>query len=202
MKILSWNLYYRKGAAAADVVALIEQEAPDLVLMQEVTKGIETLPRLVEGQFHRLKWRGKSYGLAAWLPPGRGEVTPRRLVLPFSRLPGRFPPRVTQLIEMDGMTIANVHLSHGQMLNRRQLARIAHAVRGPLAIIGDFNALGPIVMRGFADVGPRKRTHFAQRLVPLRLDRALVRDISCTSAEALDRGPSDHKPILLDLRTG
>lgn len=202
MKIISWNLYYRKGAVAADISRLIEQEQPDLFVMQEATKGIEALPRLVEGRFHKLRWRGKTYSLAAWLPDTDHGAELSRLVLPFSKLPGKFPPRVTQIIEIEGMTIANVHLSHGQMLNRRQLRRIADAVKGPLAIIGDFNAFGPIVMRGFTDVGPRKRTHFAQKVVPLRLDRCLVRGITASRSEALERGPSDHRPILLELHPG
>lgn len=200
LRIISWNLYYRKGAAAADISALIEQEQPDLFLMQEATRGIETLPRLVNGTFFKQRWRGKDYSLAAWLSEDADEIDPKRMVLPFSNLPGTFPPRVTQVIRMTGMTIANVHLSHGQMLNRRQLRRIADAIEGPLAIIGDFNALGPIVLRGFEDVGPRKRTHLAQRMVPLRLDRCLVRDIDCLHSEALERGPSDHRPILLELK--
>lgn len=200
MRIISWNLYYRRGAVASDISTLIQQEQPDIFLMQEATKGIETLPRLVNGTFFKQRWRGKDYSLAAWLPDESMADDPTRMVLPYSTLPGRFPPRVTQLIGLGGMTIANVHLSHGQMLNRRQLRRIADAVEGPLAIIGDFNALGPIVMRGFTDVGPRRRTHFAQRVVPLRLDRCLVRGIECSHAEALDKGPSDHRPILLELQ--
>jgi len=196
MKIISWNLYYRAGAAAADIADLIEQERPDLFLMQEVTQQIEALPEHAGGHFFKLPWRGKRYGLAAWAPDALDLMA---IPLPFSRMPGKFPPRQAQIIKLDGMTIANVHLSHGQMLNRKQLWTIADAIEGPLAIIGDFNAVGPIVMRGFKDVGPRGTTHRAQKVVPFRLDRCLVRGMRCSRAEALDRGPSDHRPILLEL---
>ncbi len=57
------------------------------------------------------------------------------------------------------MTFANVHLAGGQLLNRRQLARIAGALRGkPSAIIGDYNIVGPVILPGFRDVGPREPT--------------------------------------------
>jgi hypothetical protein len=69
----------------------------------------------------------------------------------------------------------------------------------PAAIIGDYNAVGPIVMSGFKDVGPRLATHFASNVVPFRLDRCLVRGLRCTEAHALEFGPSDHRPIVLHL---
>ena len=197
MRLLSWNLYYRRGAAAADIAALIQQYRPDLFIMQEALNGIESLPRLVAGSFHPLPWAGKRYGLAAWVPNGDAEID--TIDLPFSHLPGRFPPRRAQIIRFNELSIANVHLSHGQFLNRRQLRTIAASVPGRLAIVGDFNLLGRAVLRGFEDIGPRGTTHYAQRMVPLRLDRCLARDLSCTHAEILDRGPSDHRPILLDL---
>ena len=197
MRLISWNLYYRRGAAAADIAALIEQYRPDMFIMQEARDGIESLPGLIDGRFHPLPWMGKRYGLAAWLPDDRAEIA--TVDLPYSRLPVRFPPRKAQIIRFADLAIANVHLSHGQFLNRWQLRRIAEAVPGRLAIVGDFNAVGPIMMRGFEDIGPRGTTHYAQRVVPLRLDRCVARGLDCPHAEILARGPSDHRPILLDL---
>jgi len=49
-----------------------------------------------------------------------------------------------------------VHLSHGQFLNQWQLMHIANALDGPAAIVGDYNAVGPIKLAGFRDVGPRQ----------------------------------------------
>ncbi len=197
MKIVSWNLLYRQGAAAADIAQIIQRQQPDLFLMQEATRGIDDLPALVGGKFHKLPWKGKSYALGAWVPDG--DLKAGSLELPFSRVPGKFPPRVAQVLEFEGMAIVNVHLSHGQLLNRRQLRRISQSIEGPVAIIGDFNALGPIILRGFKDVGPRQVTHMAKRVLPFRLDRCFVRGLKCRQAEALARGPSDHRPIVLRL---
>ena len=122
---------------------------------------------------------GRIHGLAVWSP--HRFATPHALPLPASRLPGRLPRRRAQIVQVGEITFANVHLSHGQLLNRRQLARIAAALRGkPSAIIGDYNAVGPVLMPGFSDVGPREPTHFASNVVPFRLDRCLVQ--GCAAA--------------------
>jgi hypothetical protein len=81
------------------------------------------------------------------------------------------------------------------------LDRIGRALRGkPSAIIGDYNAVGPSLIPGFADVGPREPTHFGGDVVPFRLDRCLAHCITCTFTGTLEFGPSDHKPIVLDLQ--
>jgi len=199
LKIISWNLLYRQGAAAADVAKLIEQEKPDLFLLQEAVEGINKLPGIVGGSFYTLPWKGKSYALGAWL--ARGEVKTASLELPFSKVPGKFPPRQAQILKFPKFSIVNVHLSHGQLLNRRQIRHIGKSVAGPVAIIGDFNAVGPIVVKGFKDVGPRRITHMAKKLMPFRLDRVLVRDLVWSGAKTLKRGPSDHRPIVIEINT-
>jgi endonuclease/exonuclease/phosphatase family metal-dependent hydrolase len=198
LKVISWNLLRLTGAAVEDVAALIGREKPDLLLMQEATRHIEALPTVVGGHFHRLSWLGRVHGLAAWSL--HRFPAPRALSLPASRLPGRLPRRRAQLVQVGDITFANVHLSHGQLLNRRQLTRIAAALRGkPSAIIGDFNIVGPVLLPGFSDVGPREPTHFASNVVPFRLDRCLVHGLACRATDALAFGPSDHRPIRLDL---
>lgn len=197
MKIVSWNLLYRQGAAAADIAQIIEQHKPDLFLLQEATKGINALPAHAGGHFYTLPWKGKSYALGAWSE--KQPLETGSIELPFSRVPGKFPPRVAQVISLSDFTLVNVHLSHGQLLNRRQLRKIAKSIEGPLAIIGDFNAIGPIILSGFKDVGPRRITHMAQKIVPFRLDRCLVRGVTCKNVEVLKRGQSDHRPIVLEL---
>jgi endonuclease/exonuclease/phosphatase family metal-dependent hydrolase len=137
------------------------------------------------------------YGLAAWSPHPFPPTMALRL--PASVLPGRVPPRHAQLVQFHGINFANVHLSHGQFLNRWQLLHIASTLDGPSAIIGDFNAVGPSLLPGFRDIGPRRRTHRAGNIVNLRLDRCLARDLNARSVQVLERGPSDHHPIVLDL---
>lgn len=198
MKVISWNLLRLEGAAVEDVAALLERERPDLLLMQEVTQHMDELTTLAGGHYSRLPWPGRIHGLAVW--SRHNFSTPRVLPLPASRLPGRLPRRRAQLVQVGEITFANVHLSHGQLLNRRQLFRIGAALRGkPAAIIGDYNAVGPIMLPGFADVGPREPTHLAGNVVPFRLDRCLLHGVACRSATTLDFGPSDHKPIVLEL---
>jgi endonuclease/exonuclease/phosphatase family metal-dependent hydrolase len=198
MRVISWNLLRLTGAAVEDVAELARREKPDLFLMQEATKHIEELPKLVGGHFHRLSWLGRIHGLAVWSP--HHFPRPTALSLPASRLPGRLPRRRAQIVQVGEITFANVHLSHGQLLNRRQLARIATFLQGrPSAIIGDYNAVGPVLIPGFTDVGPREPTHLASNVVPFRLDRCLSHSLVCRSAYALDFGPSDHRPIRLEL---
>ena len=88
---------------------------------------------------------------------------------------------ITYSTGVDGISIANVHLSHGQMLNRRQLRAIAEGTQGPTVIIGDCNAVGPIALGGFSEVGPRNPTH----KLKTRLDRCLIR---ADDAMLLDSG--------------
>lgn len=199
-KVASWNLLRRVGAEARDVANLIQTCRPDLLLLQEATEEIAALPDLVGGHFFRHPMQKRIYGLAAWSPHPFPRTSALRL--PASVLPGRVPPRIAQIINFQGVIFANVHLSHGQFLNRFQLHHIAYAVEGPAVIMGDFNAVGPIKVPGFRDVGPRQRTHKASNIVALRLDRCITRDVRCFSAAVLDKGPSDHHPIVLELAAG
>ena len=192
MKVISWNLWHRGGAVLAHLSALIEAERPDLLLMQEAKPNLSELTDVVGGHFHFLALPKRVYGLGAWTPH---DIPPQDSVeLPGSKLPGRVPPRLAQLLSVRGIGFANVHLSHGQLLNRRQVRAAAAKLDGPAAIIGDYNAVGDVRLTGFHDAGPRMRTHKFNT----RLDRCLAREIECLSATVLDRGPSDHHPIRME----
>ncbi len=199
LRIVSWNLLRLVGASVEDVAHLIRRHRPDLFVMQEATKELTALPGLVGGHFHREPLHGRVYGLAAWSP--HPFPRPQALPLPISAMPGRVPPRLAQIIRLRGVNIANVHLSHGQILNRRQLAHVARFLDGPSAIVGDYNAVGPIKLPGFKDLGPRQSTHNAN-VISFRLDRCMARGLQCASAKVLQRGPSDHHPIFLELQIG
>jgi len=200
LRVLSWNLLRRVGARPEDVAGLIRAHRPDLVLLQEATEDLGQLPSLVGGHFCRQPMERRIYGLAAWShEPFAASVALR---LPASVMPGKVPPRLAQLVKFRGIHFANVHLSHGQFLNRWQLLHIAETLEGPAAIIGDFNAVGAIPLPGFRDIGPRRRTHRAGNVVALRLDRCMGRLLACDAAEVLDKGASDHHPMLLDLAPG
>jgi hypothetical protein len=66
--------------------------------------------------------------------------------------------RVAQVIECAafGFSVANVHLSHGQIMNRRQLRRLVQILPSHAAVLGDFNLVGPTLMPSFRDVGPAR----------------------------------------------
>ncbi|HTR17064.1 MAG TPA: endonuclease/exonuclease/phosphatase family protein [Acetobacteraceae bacterium] len=194
MKIISWNLLRLKGASLDDVARLIERERPDLMLMQEATHAIDHLPERIGGAYARAPLPGRIHGLAAWSPaPFRHP--PAILPLPA----GAVVLRVCQIIDLGPFALANVHLSHGQLLNRRQLRRIAQVLPHHAAVLGDFNLVGPPLLPGFHDVGPRQPTHVAGEIVPLRIDRCLARGLACAEAHALPRGNSDHRPIVVRL---
>lgn len=199
-KILSWNLLRLTGASPEEVAALARRERPDLLLLQEATAAMDDLPRLLGGDGHYLRapLPGRVHGPAAWSPrPPRG---PWRVV-PLPR--GAVFERVCLVLDLgDGTAVANVHLSHGQVLNRRQLRRVSEALapHRAAAILGDFNLVGPCLLPGYEDVGPRAATHVAGEVVPLRIDRCLARGFAAESVRVLDRGASDHRPILVELR--
>ncbi|WP_298960841.1 endonuclease/exonuclease/phosphatase family protein [uncultured Methylobacterium sp.] len=193
-KVISWNLLRRTGATVEALVALIEQERPDLLLMQEATADIVALQERVGGHYAWAPLPRRIHGLAAWSPtpwPSPPQVVP----LPS----GALIDRVCQVIDLGEWGVANVHLSHGQVLNRRQLRRIERHLPERAAVLGDYNLVGPALLPGFRDVGPRHPTHQMVELVPLRLDRCLVRGLSCREPAVLPRGLSDHRPIVVHL---
>lgn len=193
-KIVSWNLLRRVGANVAGIAALIEREQPDLVLMQEATKEIEGLRAKVGGHYAWAQMPGRIHGLAVWSPTPF-VTAPKAIALPA----GAMFDRVSQVIDLGAFGVANVHLSHGQVLNRRQLRCIEQSLPERAAVIGDYNLVGPTLLPGFRDVGPRLPTHAMARVVPLRLDRCLVRGLTCHGRSVLPRGESDHRPIIVHL---
>lgn len=120
IKLVSWNLLRLTGASLGDVVRLIEREQPDLLLMQEATQVMGGLVQRVGGQYLRSPMPGRVHGLAVWSPVPF-ESVPAVLPLPS----GAMFDRVCQIVNFGSFAVANVHLSHGQLLNCRQLRCIA-----------------------------------------------------------------------------
>jgi len=193
-KLISWNLLRLTGASRDDVVRLIRRENPDLLLMQEATRDMDGLTKIVGGQFQRNLMPGRVHGLAVWSPVPLPHAP---VVLPLQA--GAMFHRVCQIIDLGSITVANVHLSHGQILNRRQLRRIAKVLPYRAVVVGDYNLIGPTLLPGFRDVGPREPTHVAGDMVPLRIDRCLIRGVACLESRALLRETSDHRPIVVTL---
>ena len=195
-KIVSWNLLRRTGADVDGLVALVAREKPDLLLMQEATKDIAALQDRLGGDYAWAPLPGRIHGLAMW-SPHPWPAPPSVITLPA----GAVVHRVCQILDLGDFGVANVHLSHGQVLNRRQLRRIEQSLPARAAVIGDYNLVGPALLPGFRDVGPRIPTHAMADLVPLRIDRCLVRGLVCQGGTVLPRGASDHRPIVVHLAT-
>ncbi|MCW3475848.1 endonuclease/exonuclease/phosphatase family protein [Limobrevibacterium gyesilva] len=193
-KIISWNLLRLTGASVDEIVDLVHREAPDVLLMQEVTRDIDALPRRIGGYYARSPLPGRIHGLGIWTPKAPAHAP---VVLPLQA--GTLFDRVCQIVSLGAFSVANVHLSHGQVLNRRQLRRIAKVLPEHAVVMGDYNLVGPTLLPGFIDVGPRRPTHVAGDIVPLRIDRCLVRGLRCTGARVLPRKSSDHRPIVVKL---
>ena len=204
MRLLSWNLLNRDGATVTEVSHLIERHQPDLLLLQEATPAMDTLVQIVGGFYIRPSFERAQHGPAVW-----SSSSVHTLVAPLA-IAGRFDfpaaifrpivPRVALIVGVGKFTVANVHLDHGQLANRRQLRHLLEGNHQLNVIIGDYNALGRISLSGFADVGPHYTTHRAYGILPLRLDRCLAdKTMKCTEAKALEYSRSDHKPILVDL---
>jgi len=194
MKIISWNLLRLVGASPDEVAALVEREAPDVLLMQEATQQIDRLPEMIGGHYMRRLQPGRVHGLAVWCR--RRPVAPPTVV-PLPQ--GAMFRRISLVVDLGDFAVANVHLSHGQVLNRRQLWRVASALPARAAVLGDFNLLGPCLLPGFRDVGPRAPTHRCGDVLPLRIDRCLVRGLDCMAGGVLGRASSDHHPIVVRL---
>ena len=195
LTVLSWNLLHGDGATATDVVRLVRIFEPDLVLLQEATEQIDELPHLIGGAYLRSPLPGRRHGVASWSAAGFDQA-PLVLDLPA----GAIVQRVCHVVAVGGVTVANVHLSHGQVLNRRQLRAVAERLPARAAVLGDFNLVGPVLLPQFRDVGPRAPTHRMGEMLPLRIDRCLVRGLACEAAFRLPRIRSDHHPIMVRLR--
>ena len=177
-----------------EVAHLIEREHPDLVLMQEATHLIDALAERVGGYYWRQLLPGRIHGLAIW---SRAKPLASPRVVPLQA--GAMFKRVGMVLDTAEFSVANVHLSHGQMLNRRQLRRVVSTMGPRAAVLGDYNLVGPTLLPGFRDVGPRMPTHVCADLVPLRIDRCLVRGLECDASRVLPRQSSDHRPIVVHL---
>ena len=193
--IVSWNLLHQSGATLADVMQVVSRWSPDLMLMQEATHEIDRLVERIGGYYARSPLPGRRHGIATW---SRLRFAAEPLDLPLPA--GTLVRRVCQIVTLADLAFANVHLSHGQILNRRQLRRIARHLPPRAAVLGDFNLVGPPLLPGFRDVGPRDPTHRMVDLVPLRIDRCLTRGLTCEDATRLPLQGSDHHPIMVRLR--
>jgi len=170
LRVVSWNLLRRvvgSGGIESNVAKLVKSHHPDLLLLQECTEEISK-PALAGGRafFSSHPMQARIYGLAAWSPhpfpqsnchpaalfhpAGTGAATAGRRSFPFMASPSPM-----------------CNLSHGQFLKSLPAATHHGADEGPAAIIGDFNAVGPVGFQGFSDI----RAAQAQPIAPAKSSR-------------------------------
>lgn len=198
-RILTWNLLHKDGASLEEIQYLLDYTQADILLMQEARSFTANLLKEKEGMFHRLALKYYRHGTACW---SRFPFidSPYQQPLPSGSLVQRHAQILNFSLDHKVLSLANVHLSHRQWLNRKQLRATGQKLGKHAAIIGDFNMVGPSLLKEFQDTGPYQATHKMLNFLPLRLDRCLIKGLIKEEAKIFPRFGSDHHPILLKLR--
>jgi endonuclease/exonuclease/phosphatase family metal-dependent hydrolase len=233
MRLLSYNIH--KGIGGRDrlyrlerVLKVIEEEKPDLICLQEVTRSARRTryhdqPRLLARHFNasahsfqmNVHYRTGGYGnliLSRWPLHMKHQVSLRL---------GERKPRGAQLAVVDTpegpLHLANWHLGlaeeerhwqAGQLLRHPLFCESLHL---PTLVVGDYNdwrntlARGPFAANQFEQVtGPPSRfLSFPAFLSVLALDKAFRRGgVVVRRADVvrtpLARRASDHLPLVID----
>ena len=127
LRILSWNVARATGSRLDAVAAVVREEAPDLLLLQEAVDDALRLPRLLGGDVRfepafRIAAAKRATGVAA---EGMALWSPTRLDGVGGMNLGGWPwPRVALWCRLGGLTVCNLHLSH---LPRQQRRPARHA---------------------------------------------------------------------------
>jgi len=217
-RAITYNLWH--GKADDDLVALVEENGPDLLLLQEVDVD---LPADI-GPLRRVaRSAGIGWGVALFVREGRFRVEDARAVpMPrgvHDRMRGTTAERLavarlTDLAGGRGLVVGSLHATPLTDLNavrRRQvdasidsLERLGPGL--PLLLAGDLNH--PLFLG-------RLRRHLAHRRCEVvssdagtfhgfgprgAFDLAIVRGAAVSDAETLPEGRSDHRPVRFDVR--
>lgn len=235
MRLLSYNIH--KGIGGHDrryrierIVKVIEEEAPDLICLQEVDRGVrrsrfDDQPRLLSEAFgaaahlYQLNVRLKDGGygnllLSRWPIRSKHQIS--------LRLRGK-KPRGAQMAVIETpegpLHLVNWHLGLAEKERRWQVdhllehALFRESAHLPTLIVGDYNDWRDTLSRvifarhGFSQVtAPRSRFRsFPAYLAVGSLDKAYARGpIRIEHARivrtALARRASDHLPLVADFR--
>lgn len=234
MRLLSYNIH--KGIGGRDrryrlerIVAAIEHENPDIILLQEVDRHCkrsrhDDQPRLLAEQFSaadhlfqlNVQLKDGGYGnllLARWPIVARHQ---------FSLRLHNKKPRGAQLAVIDTpdgeLLVAHTHLGLAEHERQWQMRHLlGHHLfvaesRRPTIVCGDFNdwrnklAAGPLREHGFHHVtSPPSRFRSFPAWLPIgSLDKAFVRGPLVIgevriSRSTVARWASDHLPLVVDV---
>ena len=223
---MTWNIHGNAALYGRSHIARIAQvigtHEPDVVALQEVHRG--TWRSRYQDQAEELRERT---GMALSFGPSfaRGEGSYGNAILTRGRvlhaqthpLPGSGEPRslLETLIETNGgvLTAFVTHFAAGGRLGRaarlRQAGRVARITRRsriPYVLAGDFNSTPSsrelsLLAKGERVVSCLAASSATHRLTRQCLDYIFVdRRWEIEDARVVDEGPSDHWPILAELR--
>lgn len=228
MVVLDWNLHYGVAAGTAvdleQIARTIEAEAPDVVTLQEVSRGW-----VLGGGTDMATWLGHRLGMHVAFAPAAdrqfGNVllsrTPLRDVavveLPYGAGP-QARSALTALVDgPDGtpVRVTSVHLQHrddNTPTRLDQLAALEAALPddGPSVLGGDLNAgpgspeLAALDAAGWASAvdtagDPAALTHPSDDPA-VRIDWVLGRGVPFADARVLSDASSDHLPLVVAVR--
>ena len=115
--------------------------------MQEAGSRLDALPARLGGHYERRQMGHRKHGPAERQLHAFDDVAtialPRatKVDLPFPVFRS-IAERVALVVSVNNLSVANVHLDHGQIANRRQLRHLVAAQAGIDVVVGDFNAFG------------------------------------------------------------
>lgn len=212
-RLLAVNIH-RENTAAQALLALVERERPEALLVLELEPTLATaLGGLSPAYPHRLiEAREDNFGLGLWL---RSAPIAAKVV----RLDGELPAVVARLETGAGeLRLIGVHAfpplgAWGSTQRRVLHQRLSELVRSeatPALVAGDFNATpwcAPmrelLAQTGLVDaIGPRPTWRAAAWAWPLALPLDHALHSPALSIRRAEVGPdvgSDHRPLLVDL---
>ncbi len=222
-RLMTWNL--NQGFDAGEVAAIdamvltIAREAPDVVVLQEVTRGW-----MINEQHDLLAILGARLGMRTVFGPQIGDLYGNAILsrLPVTAIerirypkePGlRYQPRGALLARIAGVQVIVTHLDHNADASRvrsGQVALLLEALRGrfPALVVGDLNALagspelGLLTAAGFRDLAEQSGSPgptFPARAPVERIDHAWGIGVTGAAARVVDSTASDHRPLVIDL---
>lgn len=150
MKIASWNVNSIK-TRLPNVLAWLEQQQPDVLLMQELKCVNENFP---EAEFKAAGYNAAVFGQKSW--NGVAIISKHAITNVMTGLPGDAEDMQSRYIEatVDGMRIASIYLPNGNPVDTEKYPYklkwcdrlIAHAKgllasQKPVVLAGDYNII-------------------------------------------------------------
>jgi endonuclease/exonuclease/phosphatase family metal-dependent hydrolase len=220
-RIMTFNIHQGFNAGqvpSLDLIAeVIAQEAPDVVLLQEVVRGW-----MIDQQHDALSVLSERLGMPYVFGPNIGDLFGNAILsrfpmtdvrrVQFARQPSvRHVPRGAVSVRIGDVVIINTHLddvSDGGAVRQEQIRTILREWDGERAVIlgGDLNAtpgdleLGLLSEAGFGDLaGPAGPTTTTSD-PPQRIDYLLgIGVIGSNPRTVMSLGASDHRAVVVNV---